>query len=122
MRANQTRRPCSHISTAGSMNAAASNPTRHLAHSCTSLPSPPSLPPSSPWLLVSSLRMLANIEARLEEHLSAIERMPQEEVNEPLKRARREVEQVEKAEKEREKERRSRVRTEKMAAQKKQQE
>jgi hypothetical protein len=57
---------------------------------------------------LGTLMMLANIEARLEEHLSAMEKMPQDEVD--------------KAEKEREKERRQRVRTEKMAAQKKQQE
>jgi hypothetical protein len=47
--------------------------------------------------------MLANIEHKLEENLAAIERMPQEE--------------VEKAEKEREKDRRARVRAEKIAAQ-----
>jgi len=55
-----------------------------------------------------TLMMLANIEHKLEENLAAIERMPPEE--------------VEKAEKEREKDRRSRVRTEKMAFQKKAQE
>ena len=55
-----------------------------------------------------TLMMLANIEQKLEENLAAIERMPPEE--------------VEKAEKEREKDRRARVRTEKMAAQKKAQE
>jgi hypothetical protein len=55
-----------------------------------------------------TLMMLANIEQKLEENLAAIERMPTEE--------------VERAEKEREKERRLRVRTEKMAAQKKAQE
>ncbi|KAJ1477717.1 hypothetical protein T484DRAFT_3001829 [Baffinella frigidus] len=57
---------------------------------------------------LGTLMMLANVEARLEEHLSAMEKMPQDEVD--------------KAEKEREKERRARVRAEKMAAQKKQQE
>ena len=50
-----------------------------------------------------TLMMLANIEHKLEENLAAIERMPQEE--------------VEKAEKEREKDRRARVRAEKLAAQ-----
>jgi len=57
---------------------------------------------------LGTLMMLSNIEAKLEEYLSSIEKMPQEE--------------VEKAEKEKEKERRLRVREEKMAAQKKQQE
>eukprot|EP00284_Hemiselmis_tepida_P010146 CAMPEP_0174932562 /NCGR_PEP_ID=MMETSP1355-20121228/36610_1 /TAXON_ID=464990 /ORGANISM="Hemiselmis tepida, Strain CCMP443" /LENGTH=576 /DNA_ID=CAMNT_0016178983 /DNA_START=44 /DNA_END=1774 /DNA_ORIENTATION=+ len=57
---------------------------------------------------LGTLMMLANIEAKLEEYLTSIEMMPQEE--------------VEKAEKEKEKERRLRVREEKMASQKKQQE
>ncbi len=52
--------------------------------------------------------MLANIEQKLEENLAAIERMPPEEVD--------------KAEKDREKDRRARVRGEKLAAQKKAQE
>ena len=52
--------------------------------------------------------MLANIEQKLEENLAVIERMPPEEVD--------------KAEKDREKDRRARVRGEKLAAQKKAQE
>ena len=55
-----------------------------------------------------TLMMLANIEQKLEENLAAIERMPPEEVD--------------KAEKDREKDRRARVRGEKLAAQKKAQE
>ena len=55
-----------------------------------------------------TLMMLANIEQKLEENLASIERMPPEEVD--------------KAEKDREKDRRARVRGEKLAAQKKAQE